>query len=86
MVSGRFNPNNFPEIARLLTTGNPDESKIRTAIGRVYYSLFLVPLYHFYNNGVVPKLRIAKQPKNRKGMHAVIIDGVKRITLHLVAN
>ncbi|MDO8635762.1 MAG: hypothetical protein Q7R34_05880 [Dehalococcoidia bacterium] len=83
MVSGRFNPNDFSEIAQLLITENPDESKIRTAVGRIYYSLFLVPLYHFYSNGIVPKGRITKQPKNRRGMHAVLIDDVKRVNTAL---
>lgn len=32
----------FLDLANQLTTGSPDETKLRTAIGRAYYAMFLI--------------------------------------------
>ena len=78
MVLTKFDPEEFARVAEYLTEGNPTEGQIRTAVGRIYYSLFLIPYYHFYTGGRPPK-RLVKQPhKNRSGLHAIVIDEVKR--------
>lgn len=79
MAPARFDPGQFGDIAHFLVSAKPGEGGMRTAIGRLYYSLFLICLYHLYNGGLIPQKRFHLQPTHRKGIHAVIIDDMRRI-------
>lgn len=71
-----FDPSEFQRIAHQIADSR-DEAALRTAVGRLYYSAFLKARGKLYPTGRIPRRRRRRQPHNRRGIHAIIVDDIK---------